>query len=291
VSGAPETPGRRVTTRPVVGFIGLGSQGGPMADAVIDAGYDTVLWARRGDTVDPYRERASIATSPADLAEQADVVGLCVLTDDDVDDIALRPDGLLAGIRPGSTLLIHSTTHPDTCARLGERFSERQVHVLDAPVSGGGLAAREHRLLVMVGGDRTAYESVLPVLSTFGNPVLLVGPLGSGQVTKLVNNLLVTANLSLAHQAVQLGHALGVDEEAMVNVLRHGSGRSFGLEMYAGLRGDFATTSERVRSVARLLHKDVDLAERIAGKGAASADLLVGAADRVLAAMGQPRLA
>jgi 3-hydroxyisobutyrate dehydrogenase len=107
------------TSPPTVGFIGLGSQGAPMAQAIIDAGYDTVLWARRAETLESFRERARIAETPAALAEQADVIGICVLNDEDVHDVALRRDGVLAGIRPGATLMIHSTTHPATCVDLG----------------------------------------------------------------------------------------------------------------------------------------------------------------------------
>jgi 3-hydroxyisobutyrate dehydrogenase len=154
-------------------------------------------------------------------------------------------------------------------------------------VSGGGQAAREHRLLVMVGGDQSTYESVLPVLSTFGDPVVFLGTLGSGQLAKLVNNLLLTANLSLAHQAVQLGRSLGVDEDALVGLLRHGSGRSFGMEMYTGLRADFESRSQAVRAVAQLLRKDVELADRLVAERSLDAGLLTGAAHQVLAAMGQ----
>lgn len=109
-----------------------------MAQALIDAGHDTVLWARRPEALEPFANTARIASNPAELAELADVVGICVLNDDDVVEVALRPNGLLAGITPGTSVLIHSTVHPTTCRQLGDRFSERGADVLDAPVSGGG---------------------------------------------------------------------------------------------------------------------------------------------------------
>jgi 3-hydroxyisobutyrate dehydrogenase len=270
---------------PAVGFIGLGSQGAPMAQALIDAGYDTVLWARRPEALEPFADTARIASNPAELAELADVVGICVLNDDDVVEVALRPNGLLAGITPGTTVLIHSTVHPTTCRQLGDRFSERGAHVLDAPVSGGGEAARARRLLVMVGGDHDIYTTVAPVLSAFGDPVVHVGALGSGQLAKLLNNLLFTATLGLAHETAELAAELGVNETALMSILQHASGRSFAVQMYAGLLGGLRPPTARVRTIAGLLGKDVAIARDVA-ENATGGDHLLTAAHRMLAAMG-----
>jgi 3-hydroxyisobutyrate dehydrogenase len=270
---------------PAVGFIGLGSQGAPMAQALIDAGYDTVLWARRPEALEPFADTARIASNPAELAELADVVGICVLNDDDVVEVALRPNGLLAGITPGTTVLIHSTVHPTTCRQLGDRFSERGAHVLDAPVSGGGEAARARRLLVMVGGDHDIYTTVAPVLSAFGDPVVHVGALGSGQLAKLLNNLLFTATLGLAHETAELAAELGVNETALMSILQHASGRSFAVQMYAGLLGGLRPPTARVRTIAGLLGKDVAIARDVV-ENATGGDHLLTAAHRMLAAMG-----
>jgi 3-hydroxyisobutyrate dehydrogenase-like beta-hydroxyacid dehydrogenase len=215
----------------------------------------------------------------------ADVVGICVLNDDDVVEVALRPNGLLAGITPGTIVLIHSTVHPTTCRQLGDRFSERRAHVLDAPVSGGGEAARARRLLVMVGGDHDIYTTVAPVLSAFGDPVVHVGALGSGQLAKLLNNLLLTATLGLAHETAELAAELGVDATALMSILQHASGRSFAVQMYAGLLGGLRPPSARVRTIAELLGKDVGIARDLAEK-ANGGDHLLAAAHRMLAAMG-----
>jgi 3-hydroxyisobutyrate dehydrogenase len=271
--------------KPTVGFIGLGSQGAPMAQALIDAGHDTVLWARRPEALEPFADTARIASNPAELAELADVVGICVLNDDDVVEVALRPNGLLAGITPGTTVLIHSTVHPITCRQLGDRFGERRAHVLDAPVSGGGEAARARRLLVMVGGDPDIYTKVAPVLSAFGDPVVHVGALGSGQLAKLLNNLLFTATLGLAHETAELAAELGVNETALMSILQHASGRSFAVQMYAGLLGGLRPPSARVRTIAELLGKDVAIARDLA-ENANGGDHLLTAAHRMLAAMG-----
>ena len=271
----------------VVGFIGLGSQGGPMAAAVLDAGYDLVVWARRDQTLDPYRGRARIVSSPADLAERSDIVLLCVLKDEDVKDVVLREDGVLAGARAGTILVVHSTTHPTTCVDLETRCREVGVHLLDAPVSGGGAAATEHRLLVMVGGNEVTFRRVLPVLSIFGEPVVHLGPVGAGQTAKLVNNVLFTANIGVAHDSVSLGSAFGLDAEALVQVLRHGSSRSYALDLYSGMRGGI-TDPSRTGPIASLLGKDVALARLLAAQLGLDTNSIFGTADRILGVMGSP---
>jgi 3-hydroxyisobutyrate dehydrogenase len=262
-----------------------------MAQRIIDAGYPTVLWARRAETLAPFASTAArTAGSPADLAAQADIVAICVVDDDDVSDVIQRPDGVAAGLRPGAVVAIHSTIHPESCVRLGEALAAVGVSLIDAPVSGGGRAAAEGRLLVMVGGDEPAFERALPVLSTFGDPVRLLGPLGSGQLAKLVNNLLFTAGLSLAHDAVELGSALGLDVAALTAVLGSGSARSFALDTYTGLRqAGLSAGTPGPDSVARLLRKDVDIAGALAVARSAPVGRLVEVADELLALLGRPR--
>ena len=114
---------------------------------------------------------------------------------------------------------------------------------------------------MMVGADHAVFRQALPILSTFGNPVRHLGPLGSGQLAKLVNNLLFISGISLAHDATELGSALGLDPEALIEVLGFGSARSFALSTYAGLRASgFSPDAPGASMVARLLRKDVDIA-------------------------------
>jgi 3-hydroxyisobutyrate dehydrogenase len=125
-----------------VGFIGLGSQGAPMAQRIVEAGFPLTLWARRPKTVEPFRDTAaSVASTPAGLGAASDIVGICVVADADVEDVLLRSDGVFAGMSPGGIVAIHSTIHPDTCRHLAEQAAERGVAIVDAPVSGGGGAA------------------------------------------------------------------------------------------------------------------------------------------------------
>jgi 3-hydroxyisobutyrate dehydrogenase len=273
-----------------VGFIGLGSQGAPIAQRIIDAGHPTVLWARRSATLDPFAASgAVVAASPAELAARADFIGICVVDDHDVEEVVLGSDGVVAGIRPGTIVAIHSTVHPDTCKRIEVPLGERGAALIDAPVSGGAPAAASGELLVMVGGDEAVFRRALPVLSTFGDPVRRLGPLGSGQLAKLVNNLLFISGISLAHDAVELGTALGLDSEALIGVLRAGSARSFALQTYAGLRAaGFSPDAPGPSAVGRLLRKDVDIACAIGRDHDAPLGRLPEVANAVLATLGSP---
>ena len=147
---------------------------------------------------------AKVAESPAELAAASDLVCLCVVGDADVDEITGGEHGVLAGIKPGGVIAVHSTVHPNTCRELAKKAGAQGVSVIDAPVSGGGPAAAEGRLLVMVGGDADVVERCRPVFETYADPIVHLGELGSGQTTKLLNNLLFTANLGTAATALSL---------------------------------------------------------------------------------------
>ena len=269
-----------------VGFIGLGSQGGPMARRIVEGGYETTLWARRPATLEPFADTpAKVAKSPAELAAASDLVCLCVIGDADIEEITGGEDGLLAAMEPGSVIAIHSTVHPDTCRKLAKKAGARRVSVVDAPVSGGGPAASEGRLLVMVGGDADVVERCRPVFETYGDPVVHLGDLGSGQTTKLLNNLLFTANLGTAASTLSLADALGVSADRLIEVVSRGSGNSFALNALGGIGG-----LERLAGLAgTLLQKDVRLIVELAERAAARGGAVLDAADATLALMGHPR--
>ncbi|MET9830815.1 NAD(P)-dependent oxidoreductase [Streptomyces sp. NPDC006385] len=245
-----------------VGFIGLGSQGAPMARRIVEAGFDTTLWARRRASLAPFAGTAAKAAgSPAELAAACDVVCLCVVDDADVEQVAYGRDGVLAGLRRGGVVVVHSTVHPDTCRRLEEHARVKRVPVLDAPVSGGGRAAEQGSLLVMVGGDPQVFAYCRPVFAAYGDPVVHLGATGAGQTAKLLNNVLFTAQLGLAADALALGAALGLDRAGLGRILPRGSAHSFALERVADAGG----TLDRIAAHAGgLLAKDVRLLAGIA---------------------------
>ncbi len=217
------------------GFIGLGSQGAGMAQRIMEMGVPMTLWARTPTSLEPFRGGAALATDPAELGRMSDVVGICVTDGAAVREVTLGPTGVLAGMAPESVLVVHSTIGTDECAELAREAGRGGVHVIDAPVSGGGAAAAAGSLTVYVGGTQSGVDRARPVLETYGNPVLHMGPLGSGLRTKLINNALNAAHFALAHDAMATGKALGLDVGRLGEALKSGSGRSFSLEILVGL--------------------------------------------------------
>ncbi|GAA2401857.1 NAD(P)-dependent oxidoreductase [Actinomadura vinacea] len=270
-----------------VGFIGLGSQGAPMARRIIEAGHPTTLWARRSATLEPFGgTSAEAAASPAELASASDLVCLCVVGDADVEEVVTGDTGVLAGLGKGGVIAVHSTVHPDTCRRMAARAAERGVALVDAPVSGGGPAAAEGRLLVMVGGDTDTVERCRPVFASYGDPVVHLGDLGAGQVAKLLNNLLFTAQLGTAAGLLELGRGLGIDATRLAGVLSHGSAASFALTRVAAAGATLDAMGERA---GPLLQKDVRLLADIADAAGVPAGVVLDAADAALEVMGHRR--
>jgi 3-hydroxyisobutyrate dehydrogenase-like beta-hydroxyacid dehydrogenase len=270
-----------------VGFIGLGSQGGPMARRIVDAGLPTTLWARRKETLEPYRDTAAqYAGTPGELGARVDLACVCVVDDAGVEQVVAGPDGLLSGMAPGSAIAIHSTVHPETCLRLAESAATRGVMVIDAPVSGGGPGAVAGRLLVMVGGDVETVERARPVFGTYGDPIVHLGPLGAGQRAKLINNLILTAQLGVLESAYALARRLDVDCGELGTVLSNGSGNSFAVGMMHGPEFGLATLGGMA---GPLLQKDIRLVVDLAVAAGAKPGTVLRAADAALRSMGCPR--
>ena len=250
---------------PTVGFIGLGSQGGPMAERIL-AGYPLVVWARRAEALQPFvAQGARAAESVAELGAACDVIGVCVV--DDAGVLAIC-DQLIPAMRPGSLLAIHSTVLPETCEALAAHCAEHGLGFLDAPVSGGGPGAAAGTLTVMCGGQAEAFEAARPVLETFGKMIVLLGGAGAGQRAKIVNNALLAANMGLAHAALGAGEALGLDRAALAELVKASSGRSFGFEVYARLPSPAAFAVG-----APLLVKDTGLLAAILPENPGAAEL------------------
>jgi len=238
------------------GFVGLGNQGGPMAMRIAQAGIPLNVWARRPEALAPYiAAGARPAGTLAELGAHAQAVGICVFGDADVLQVA---EAVLPGMAAGGVLLIHSTVHPDTIAKVARMASQRDVAVLDAPVSGGASAASEGRLTVMVGGNASALAKVRPIIDSYAGQVSHLGGLGAGTMAKLVNNAIMAANLASAHEAIPAGSALGLDRAVLLELIAASSGASFSLNLYAG-RGGLEDFSHSVD----LLTKDVDLLEAV----------------------------
>ncbi|HET9732326.1 MAG TPA: NAD(P)-dependent oxidoreductase [Acidimicrobiales bacterium] len=268
--GERETSDAAVATR--VGFIGLGSQGAPMAHRIAEEGFPLAVWGRRPETTSSFAGTAAIVASPRQVAATSDIVCVCVVADRDVEEVVLGADGVLAGMAPGGILVIHSTVRPDTCSAIAEEATAVGVSVVDAPVSGGGGAAAERRLLVMAGGERAALERCRPVFETFSGSIIHLGPLGSGQMAKLLNNLVFTAQITVALETYSFADRLGIDRRALAEVLAAGSGGSRAAAIIAA--SGFDTTGLRQHALP-LLVKDTGIMREVAeARGAAPPEKL-----------------
>lgn len=248
-------------TRRRTGFIGLGSQGAPIAERMLLAGHELNVWARRPESAqDLVGKGAVLAPSIKALAQTCDYVAVCVVDDAGVEDVCRQ---LIPALRPGSVLVIHSTVLPSTCEELARRCDEAGIRLLDAPVSGGSPAASAGTLTVMCGGTPETFAEALPILETFGSKIVLLGPAGSAQRAKIINNSLMAANMGLAFSALDVADRIGVDRAALSDLIKHSSGRSFGFEVFARL-----PTPDAFAHGAKLLLKDVELLGSILGSDA-----------------------
>ncbi len=270
-----------------VGFIGLGSQGAPMARRIVEGGYELTLWARRPASVEPYDDTAAkVVATPAELAAASDLVCLCVVGDDDVKQVLEGDTGVLAGLAPGGIIAIHSTVHPDTCREVAESAAAKGISVIDAPVSGGAPAASDGTLMVMVGGEEADVEKCRPVFATYSDAIVHLGALGSGQVAKILNNLLFSANLGSAMSTLELGDALDIPRDRLCQVLNRGSATSKAVNSIAAFGGSLEVLAP---IAGALLQKDVRHAASLAADASAPEGSVFTAADTALASMDHRR--
>lgn len=240
------------------GFIGLGSQGAPIAERMIAAGFPTVLWARRRETLAPFAgSGVEFASTITELARQVEHVGVCVVNDSDVLEVCRE---LIPALPSGGCIAIHSTVHPDTVRQIAQDAAMASLAVVDAPVSGGEPAARAGTLTVLAGGDAHAVAKARPVFEAFGSLIPYLGEVGAGQNAKLINNALMAANMAMADHALTAAAALGIDKAALLELLSASSGRSFGLEV----RGRLPKPQAFSHGGALLL-KDVNLLQAVLG--------------------------
>ncbi|MEV6925183.1 NAD(P)-dependent oxidoreductase [Dactylosporangium sp. NPDC051485] len=213
-----------------LGYIGLGAMGGPMAHNLVAAGYEVHVLDTDERRVTPLVERGAIAAgSAAELAASCDVVFTSLPGHRQVEAVYLHQDGLIAGARSGVTLVDMSTVPPGLAREVADRAAERGADFLDAPVARTRAAAIDGTLAIMVGGAPEAFERILPVLRVMGTSVQHIGDVGAGQVAKLVNNVMLMANVVTAAEALAVGARAGVSAERLVEVLVEGSADSFAL--------------------------------------------------------------
>ncbi|CAA0127737.1 3-hydroxyisobutyrate dehydrogenase [Mycolicibacterium vanbaalenii] len=234
-----------------VGFVGAGRMGAPMVRRLVDAGHRVQALGRTAEKRAAVEELgARPVADTAAVADGADAVVVCVFTDEQVKRLCLDGD-LVARMRPGATLVLHTTGSPRTAQTVAARFEH--VEVIDAPVSGGPHDIAAGSVTLFVGGSDDAVAGVRPVLETYGDPILHAGPPGAGQLVKLVNNTMFAAQIGLVAEGVRLGSRLGVDEGPLLNALTHGSAQSRVLSMIASA----GSADAFISAVGEFIGKDV----------------------------------
>ena len=207
----------------VIGFIGLGIMGRPMAKNLLRAGYPLVVHNRsRGAVDDLVKAGAKAGTSSRDVASQSDVLITMLPNSPDVEAVVLGRDGVIEGARAGMSLLDMSTISPLVSQKIGAALAAKSVQMLDAPVSGGERGAIDAVLSIMVGGDKALFDKVLPIFQAMGKTITHLGPLGAGGFTKLANQIIVAVNLTALGEALTLAKKAGLDRELTLTALAGG---------------------------------------------------------------------
>lgn len=215
-------------THMTVGFIGLGIMGRGMARNLRAAGFPLYVYNRTAARMTEIADSGAIATSsPADLASRCDIVITCVSDTPDVIAVIEGPDGVIAGMRPGTLVIDMSTISPQATTELATKISARGGSLLDAPISGGSEGAAKGTLSIMVGGTATDFERALPVFQSMGKNIVHVGAQGAGQTVKLVNQILVVGNALAMSEALLFAQAGGVDVSKALTAVSGGAAGSW----------------------------------------------------------------
>jgi 2-hydroxy-3-oxopropionate reductase len=204
-----------------VGFIGLGIMGKPMAQNLIEAGYDLVVYNRTREKAEEL-DGATVAESPRAVAEQSDIIITMLPDSPQVEEVLSGEDGVFEGIQEGTLIVDMSTISPVVTEELSQQAQERGASMLDAPVSGGDVGAIDGTLSIMVGGSEEDFERARPLFEVMGDTVTHVGLVGTGQVVKAANQIVVALTIEAVSEALVLGSKGGVPPEKILDVLGGG---------------------------------------------------------------------
>lgn len=245
-----------------IGYIGLGIMGRPTALNLIRAGHELHVWARRKEATEPLvKEGATAHDAIADMAGAVDFIFTNVSDTPDVEEVLLGKGGVIEGARPGTIVIDMSTISPTATREMAKKLKEKDIILLDAPVSGGEKGAIDGTLSIMVGGEEAAFEKAKPVLEALGKTITRIGDSGAGQVAKACNQICVAQHIVAAGEAMLLAKSAGADPEKVRQALLGGAAGSKALEMHAKrmLDHDFNPGFK-----AKLHAKDMHIARKLA---------------------------
>jgi len=215
-----------------VAFLGLGVMGFPMAGHLKKAGHEVAVYnrtaAKSAKWVETHQGRS--AATPREAAAGAEIVFACVGNDDDLRSIALGADGAFAGMAKGTLFVDHTTASAEVARELAEVAAKAGIGFLDAPVSGGQAGAENGKLTVMVGGDQAAFDKAKPVIDAYARACVLMGPVGSGQLTKMVNQICIAGLVQALAEGMNFAKRAGLDTAKVVEVISKGAAQSWQME-------------------------------------------------------------
>lgn len=221
-------------SQPSVGFIGLGVMGESMASHLLQKGYPMYVYTRTKEKAANLMNNGAIwCSSPKEIAEHANFVFTIIGTPKDVEEVYLDENGLITNGREGSYFIDMTTSSPSLARKLFEEGKKKGIHILDAPVSGGDIGAKEARLAIMVGGEKEDYNSVLPLLEHMGKNIAYFGKAGSGQHTKMANQIAIAPTMIGVCESLVYAKKAGLDVQNVVDLISTGAAASFSLSAYA----------------------------------------------------------
>ncbi|MFO0878096.1 MAG: NAD(P)-dependent oxidoreductase [Gemmataceae bacterium] len=225
-----------------IGWIGTGVMGRWMCEHAMKAGYKAIVYNRSKEKAQPLLDAgAAFASTPREVAQQADVIFAIVGFPRDVREVFLGTEGALAGSKPGNILVDMTTSEPSLAQEIYETAKGKGVHAVDAPVSGGDVGARNAALSIMIGGDAAVVEAIRPLFETMGKTIIHQGAAGAGQHTKMVNQILISSTMIAVCEALLYGYKCGLDLETVFKSVSVGAAGSKALEVLGPriMRGDY----------------------------------------------------
>ncbi len=241
-----------------IAFIGMGTMGTGMALNILKAGYALTVHNRTRERETPVVEQgAKAAVSPMEAAADADLVITCVSDTPDVEAVILGEKGAMHGARPGTIVVDMSTISPAVTRTIAAALAKKEIHMLDAPVSGGSEGAQLGTLAIMAGGDEAIFQRALPVLETMGKTITLLGPIGAGQITKAINQTILAATYLGVAEGMVLGMKAGLDAKQVAQAIGGGAAGSWVLDNRSG---NMVDNTYPLGFRVRLHHKDLKIA-------------------------------
>lgn len=268
---------------PIIGIIGLGIMGLPMTNNLLKAGYSVNIYARNKRSLRSFENKnINVFESPAELAKHSGIIITIVSDTSDVVEIITGKQGIIHGALKDSIVIDMSTISPETTREIADMLSKNNIHMIDAPVSGGDIGAIRGTLSIMVGGKNDIYEKVYPILKCLGTNIVHIGDHGAGQIAKACNQILVAQTMSAVAEAIQLAKSSGVDPSKVREALLGGFAYSKILEIHGKriLDSDYKPGFK-----AELLSKDIKIALKSASQNKISlpgAELVAKYLDKII---------